>query len=155
MNAHADACNVGMQLTAPSVCASCIEGVLFPRSRTPRGGGAAAAVSGHGLQLGAANVAQQNSDANVPAFVSAAAMVGRGRGRPAGSGSKTMITKQNALSVITEAQKAATLRLEDEAGMFLSTSATYPYWDGTSVGLLGTFSDVDVRTANRLPGHLA
>ena len=39
-------------------------------------------------------------------------------------------------------------------GMFLSTSATYPYWDGTSVGLLGTFSDVDVRTANRLPGHL-
>ena len=41
-----------------------------------------------------------------------------------------------------------------EAGMFLSTSATYPYWDGTSVGLLGTFSDVDVRTANRLPGHL-
>ena len=40
------------------------------------------------------------------------------------------------------------------AGMFLSTSRTYAYWDGTSVGLLGSFSDVDVRTPNRLPGHL-
>ena len=63
-------------------------------------------------------MAQRNSDTNVPAFVSAAAMVGRGRGRPAGSGSKTMITKQNALAVLTEAQKAATLRLEDEAPQY-------------------------------------
>ena len=33
-------------------------------------------------------------------------------------------------------------------------SSYVTYVRGTSVGLLGKFSDVDVRTANRLPGHL-
>ena len=33
-------------------------------------------------------------------------------------------------------------------------SSYVTYVRGTSVGLLGKFSDVDVRTANRLPGYL-
>ena len=49
---------------------------------------------------------------------------------------------------------ASSRSFEEGTGMFLSTSRTYAYWDGTSVGLLGSFSDVDVRTPNRLPGHL-
>ena len=76
-------------------------------------------------------MAQPNHDANVTGFVAAAAMVGRGRGRPAGSGSKTVITQQNALTVLTEAQKAATLRLEDEApelcALGKEPSATTPW----------------------------
>ena len=38
--------------------------------------------------------------------------------------------------------------------LFRDVSSYVTYVRGMSVGLLGKFSDVDVRTANRLPGYL-